>query len=121
MFRTIVHKLKSTVVDLNGSGSEGTLIRSSSLINQSDIALLGTKSALWVNGTQPVMIYLGLDEDIRTPKNTFPFARLASVTLADQSASFLYHQINGTTLAEEQWDASSNAWLPTVYITVSNS
>jgi len=55
------------------------------------------------------------------PNNTFPFSRLASVTSKDGSASYLYHQMNGTTLAEEQFDKSLNLWLPTVYITVSDS
>ena len=55
------------------------------------------------------------------PNNIFPFARLASVTLADESTTFLYHQMNGTTFAEEQWDASENAWVGTEYITISNS
>ena len=55
------------------------------------------------------------------PNNTFPFARLASVTLADQSATFLYHQIDGRTLAEEQWDDISDTWLPTEHITISDA
>ena len=119
MFRAIIQKLKSTVVDSGDDGSEGTSIQSSSLIQQSDIATLGTYSVIWVNGTQPVIISLDSDEIIKAPNNAFPFTRLASVTLADKS-SFLYHQINGTAFAEEQWDASSNTWI-TTYIPVSNS
>ena len=85
-------------------------------IQQSDIAMFGSSYAIWINGTQPALINAD-----QTPNNSFPFSRLASVTLADQSATFLYHQINGTTFAEEQWDASENAWIPSVYISVSDS
>ena len=85
-----------------------------SLIDKSDIATLSSAVAIWINGTQPAMINSG-----EAPDNIFPFARLGSVTLADQSATFLYHQMNGTAFAEEQWDASQNAWLPSVYIIVS--
>lgn len=93
-----------------------------SSIHQSDIALFGTSSAIWINGTQPQPALINPDNTaITLPDIEFPFARLASVTLADQSATFLYHQINGTTFAEEQWDNIMNAWLPSVYIIVSDS
>ena len=36
------------------------------------------------------------------PDNVFPFARLASVTTLDASFTYLYHQMNGTTFAEEE-------------------
>ena len=85
------------------------------LINRSDIAMFSSAAAIWINGTQPAMINTG-----EAPDNAFPFARLGSVTLADQSATFLYHQMNGTAFSEEQWDASRNAWLPSVYIIVSD-
>ena len=95
-------------------------------MRQSDIAVFGSDSLkylIWINGTRPAIIatpvYEG-EQEATTPDNVFPFARLASVTSADQSSTFLYHQINGTTLAEEEWDALSNAWLPSVYITVSD-
>ena len=51
-----------------------------------------------------------------TPMSSFPFARLASVT--SSSTTFLYHQINGTTFAEEQWDELGYAWGATEYISV---
>lgn len=54
------------------------------------------------------------------PDNTFPFSRLATVTSTDASVTYLYHQMNGTTLAEEQFDGSLGIWLPTAYITVSH-
>lgn len=86
-------------------------------IRQSDIAMFGPQFAIWINGTQPTFVYGGFE----LPDIVFPFRRLASVTLADGSATFIYHQINGTTFAEEQWDNSLEAWIPSVYITESDS
>ena len=111
----IVHQLKhALIVGIQGESQNYDLFR------QSDVAMFGSFFAMWVNGTQPVNIVQDTP-NTGTPDNLFPFARLASVTLADQSASFLYHQINGTTFAEEQWDSSLGTWLPSVYITISDS
>lgn len=60
-------------------------------------------------------------ESATLPSNEFPFTRLASVTLTDGSATYLYHQMNGTTFAEEQWDDTLRTWLSPEYITVSDS
>ena len=84
-------------------------------IRQSDIAMFAT-NYIWINGTQPVA-----GPDGPTPVTPFPFARLASVYPADGSSTFLYHQINDTTFAEEHWDSSSEAWLTPDYITIPDS
>ena len=75
-----------------------------SSIYQSDIALLGQEGfLLWINYTEVVIVKeIDQVDQHKPPDNMFPFARLASLTLADGSYSYLYHQINGTTLAEEQ-------------------
>lgn len=89
---------------------------------QSDIASFGSSQyGIWINGTQSVLIQMEYDQAATVPDNEFPFTRLASVTLADYSATYLYHQMNGTTFAEEQWDDALHAWLPREYITVSDS
>lgn len=109
----IVHKLKSEVGSI--------ILENDTSIGRSDIAIFGGSGnffAFWINGTQPTIVG---QQGAGTPDTAFPFARLASVTLADESATFLYHQINGTTFAEEQWDASVNIWTTTDYITVSGS
>ena len=84
-------------------------------IRQSDIAMFAT-SYIWINGTQPVA-----GPDSATPVTPFPFARLASAYPADGSSTFLYHQINDTTFAEEHWDSSSAAWLTPDFITIPDS
>ena len=116
----IMSNLMLTVSYPFGSRSNYS-IQDYSSVNKSDIAYLSSTKAMWINGTQPIMIFsiTGTSSN-GPPNNLFPFARLASVTLADQSASFLYHQTNGTAFAEEQWDALHNVWLPSVYINVSD-
>ena len=89
-------------------------------IHQSDVAAFGSYYSIWINGTQPVLIGED-DSNPSLPSSEFPFKRLASVTLTDGSATYLYHQMNGTTFAEEQWDDSLQNWVSTEYITVSDS
>ncbi|CAD6587164.1 MAG: hypothetical protein ASARMPREDX12_002766 [Alectoria sarmentosa] len=90
-----------------------------SLIHQSDIAVFGQGTVIWINYTNPVIIE-GFGSP-PLPDNVFPFTRLASFTLADYPFTYLYHQINGTTFAEEQWDDTFQAWTATQYITISYS
>ena len=71
---------------------------------------------MWINGTQPVPIIAGGGQLPAMPNNSFPFARLASVIF--ESMTYLYHQINGTTFAEEKWDSFESAWIAAEYITV---
>ena len=96
-----------------------------SSIHQSDIALFGEGHTIWINHTRPVVVAHDFPEhplgDPKPPDIVFPLARLASITLVDQSYSYLYHQINGTTLAEEQWDGILQAWTATEYISISYS
>ena len=92
-----------------------------SSIHQSDIAAFGSAHGIWINGTQPVLIETRDYEKVMLPSNEFPFTRLASATSADQSTTYLYHQMNGTTFAEEVWDDALENWLNPEYITVSNS
>ena len=86
-------------------------------MHHSDIATFGSAYFIWINGTQPVA---GVTEDAipvaAAPNSWFPFARLASAT--SQPMTYLYHQINGTTLAEEQWNDKEFTWGVTEYINV---
>ena len=89
-----------------------------SLIHRSDIAKIGEYVFIWINGTQPVIRVLDDALQAETPKSPFPFARLACVT--SQNETYLYHQINGTTFAEEQWHESVGTWGTTEYIHVTD-
>lgn len=86
-------------------------------IRRSDIATFSTAHFIWINGTQPM---IGPSPPPRPglPKTPFPFTRLASATF--QSITYLYHQINGTTIAEEQWNDIENFWDTPEYINVSD-
>ena len=92
--------------------------------NDSDLVFISSgQFSVWVNGSRLAVLphlasgEVGLSHQL---KAFFPFKRLASATSSDHSASYLYHQINGTTIAEEMWDALTNQWLPSSYITVPN-
>ena len=91
----------------------GDIFYGGSRFRPSDIAAVGQDNLIWINGTQLVTTLTS------APNITFPFKRLATIDSADQSSTFLYHQINGTTLAEEQWDVFSQTWLTSEYIHIS--
>ena len=92
------------------------------LIRQSDIAAFGTIGyVIWINGTQPALVPWRYSENATLPSNNFPFKRLASVTSADGLTTYLYHQMDGATFAEEVWDDGLGAWSSTEYITVSDT
>ncbi|KAM0801855.1 hypothetical protein BDR22DRAFT_847330 [Usnea florida] len=104
-------------------GVEGT---SYSAVNDSDLAMVSPgQFAIWVNGTKPATISyngIGLVKDHQAvPNASFPFKRLATSTSPDQTMSYLYHQIDGTTLAEEQYLNSISQWIPSTNITIPSS
>ena len=114
----------SILTNMAATGQFGPQIRDDSSISRSDLAVFGSwaSCALWidntsavVSSTKPLQRYKCVE-----PAAAFPYARLASVTLLDQTETFLYHQMNGTTLAEEHFTTELNMWLPTQYITIGN-
>ena len=74
---------------------------------------------VWVNGTNVYPIEYHSSNNL-VPQVSFPFARLASINMPENSSSYLYHQINETTLAEEQWESTMLEW-NTTYIPVPSS
>ena len=115
VFRTDIYRLIATIAIIDSS-AQGTVQEYSS-IYKSDIALFGEANAIWINHTQPTI----LDPccGYSPPNNTFPFSRLASTTPAGSTYTYLYHQINGTTFAEERWDSAEGTWTTTDYIVIS--
>ena len=95
-------------------------------ISQSDLATFGlwASCTLWINNTRAIVHptnYTTLTEiECVEPAIAFPFTRLASVTLLDGTETFLYHQINETTLAEEHFLSRLSTWAPSQYITIIN-
>ena len=113
VFRTVIYELTSTVAYSSSSNLETDY----SSIQLSDLALFGANNAIWVNHTQPTVV----DSSYGTlpPDTAFPFSRLASTSVYGSTYTYLYHQMNGTTFAEEQWDDTEGAWTATDYITIS--
>ena len=90
------------------------------MIRRSDIAVFGSMAeVMWINGTQPTL-FCGEEFDMQMPDNKFPFTRLANIVSLDGSTFFLYHQINGTTFAEEQYDRTPQTWTDPEYIHISD-
>lgn len=86
-------------------------------LQQSDMAMIRNnvdQGVIWINKSQPATE----DTLLNMPKNTFPFARLASASTPDNQTTYLYHQMNETTLAEEAYDALVGQWGEPTYINV---
>lgn len=93
-------------------------------IEKSDLAIIDYGSgvfAFWINGTTPSLLgYNNIISSNIGPNVSFPFKRLASINIPEQNTSYLYHQIDGTTLAEEHYDYSLSRWLST-NVTIPNA
>ena len=82
--------------------------------------------AVYINGTQPVTLAVGADNKSveggtnpnTAPVSPFPYTRLASIGIDSGATRYLYHQINGTTIAEEQYLRRENQWFPSSYIII---
>ncbi|MCJ1279240.1 hypothetical protein MMC21_007064 [Puttea exsequens] len=84
-----------------------------SLLGDVDIAQVFINSAssksytlfgFWVNGTN-LAAYTTKNIGLSTqPQSAFPFSRLAGTTVGGGSDIFLYHQINGTSFAEDTYN-----------------
>ena len=86
-------------------------------LQQSDMAVIimnDQQDVIWVNKSKAEALH----NTGNVPKNTFPFARLASATTSDNQTTFLYHQMNETTFAEESFQVSMGEWGDTTYINV---
>ena len=71
----------------------------------------------WVNGTQLAAFSIGLDglgesPPLATmPRTPYPFPRITGFSPDKSSKIFVYHQMNASAFAEDQWDASVGGWL----------
>ncbi|KAL8636975.1 MAG: hypothetical protein Q9226_009177 [Calogaya cf. arnoldii] len=46
-----------------------------------------------------------------SPNAPFPFQRLSTTSATNTTKTYLYHQINDSTIGEEYWDGTSGFWL----------
>ncbi|KAG7004505.1 ToMV susceptible protein tm-1(GCR26) [Physcia stellaris] len=50
-----------------------------------------------------------------TPTTPYPFARLAGLKPAITTNFFIYHQLNASTFAEDQWDDTVGGWVSNLF------
>lgn len=66
----------------------------------------------WVNGSRLESIQSSIDI-IDPPLSPFPFTRLATMAPEGNTSLYLYHQINETVIAEDQYDTANGHWIST--------
>lgn len=50
-----------------------------------------------------------------TPSTPYPFGRLAGFSSAVGANFFIYHQLNASTFAEDQWDDTVGGWVSNLF------
>lgn len=77
--------------------------------------LEGGDYGFWVNGS--VLISFTAHRETRpgSPKSPFPFTRLAGTRKDNDTSLFIYHQLNASTFAEEQWDITEGGWISNTF------
>ena len=79
-----------------------------------------TLFGFWVNGTE-LAAYTTKNIGLSTqPQSSFPYSRLAGTTVVGSSNIYLYHQINGTYLAEDMYNLDGG-FFTTTYFNISTS
>lgn len=113
------------------SSNAGRVHEVTSIIANLEVPIWGNYSSLrhsgllspgfWVNGTQLALLQSPVAFPVpdTTPNTTFPFTRFAQLLPSDGN-TYLYHQINVTTFAEEQFDFDQNYWVAPKYFSVSD-
>lgn len=87
-------------------------------IEQSDIAAM-PGFVVFVQKSELSFLWIGGLDTAPMPRSSFPFTRLAKAfSVNDSTVTFLYHQLDTSTFAEEQWDTSIGDWLPTTNISI---
>ena len=114
-----IHGQSSELTDSVGTETSDANF-SSPFIEDSDLLVINPNSTLdccstvyafWVNDTG-----LTLSTDMfktlpSLPHSSFPFKRLAGTSLVNGTSFFIYHQLNSSTFAEDQWDNSLGGWV----------
>lgn len=79
-----------------------------------------TLFGFWVNGTD-LAAYTTKNIGLSTqPQSRFPYSRLAGTTVGTSSNIYLYHQINGTFVAEDMYNLDGG-FFTTTYFNISTS
>lgn len=72
----------------------------------------------WVNGLELTpfkngdgIIEIGIPSLSAVPNSPFPFARLAGTSHENGTKILLYHQLNASTFAQDDWDSAVGGWV----------
>ncbi|KAL9611774.1 MAG: hypothetical protein Q9167_003585 [Letrouitia subvulpina] len=112
-------------IESNDSNTEPVeVISMFPLVTMSDIAVIAPNTnysfVAQINDSKLTFIQgLGEMADASKPPSLFPSARLSSLTTANSTINYVYHQLDGSNFAEEQWDASNSAWMPAKNMSIS--
>ena len=91
----------------------------------SDSCVLAAGEVLWLNGTilavenQKGPCCSSAGDSM--PNAPFPYQRLGCAFIPNATQTHVYHQLNGSTLAQEIWDEKSGAWLPSTLISIATT
>ena len=87
-------------------------------INRSGFGTLAGGHILWFNqSTLQTDDLSTVGRAAPNPPTTFPYQRFGTAFVVNGTNSYVYHQINESTLAQEQWDEGP-IWLPSVDIPI---
>ncbi|KAL9118691.1 MAG: hypothetical protein Q9187_004762 [Circinaria calcarea] len=110
------------ILGLAADSNETALMQASDVFVPSDPRSFG----LWVKETKLIMFAFGgtlmvPDNDNgvpsqKAPASPFPFARFAAI---NDTAFYLYHQINSSVFAEDIWDSGARNWVSSQNISIS--
>ena len=107
-------------LDLAPNSNETALMQASDIF----VPTGGLGFGLWVKGTKLIMLAFGGSLMVpdngapsqKAPASPFPFARFAAI---NDTAFYLYHQINSSVFAEDVWDSGALDWVSSTNISIS--
>ena len=126
---TLANAYPATATQAVPTPTSTTAAYNESVIGDVDIAQVFVNNAnsdsytlfgFWVNGTE-LAAYTTKNIGLSTqPQSPFPYSRLAGTTGGGSSNVYLYHQINGTFLAEDMYNLDGG-FFTTTYFNISTS
>ena len=78
--------------------------------DHTDFCALGDGEVLWFNGSTPTILDSSDNFDLPVPNVTFPYRHFGSTYGVNATQTYVYHQVNDSTIAEEVWEKQSSLW-----------
>lgn len=73
---------------------------------------------LWVNNTRLSYVSGFGSPKMSLESSPFPFPRIGGFSLLNTTSFFLYHQLNNTAFAEDEWDSHSDQWAASTEVSI---